>query len=155
MNILVIGSGGREHALAWKAAQSALVDTVYVAPGNAGTAREGLFDALKDYLWGEKNLASYAELAVALGLSEGAVKVAIHRLHKIELLALELRGQIGIVHVPHMTAASVIAALRANSRTLINCRQKRTAVVPGAAVVRRRIDRDEAGQIPVLCAQAI
>ncbi len=37
MNILVIGSGGREHALAWKAAQSPLADTVYVAPGNAGT----------------------------------------------------------------------------------------------------------------------
>lgn len=40
MNILVIGSGGREHALAWKAAQSAGVETVYVAPGNAGTAQE-------------------------------------------------------------------------------------------------------------------
>ena len=40
MNILVIGSGGREHALAWKAAQSTLADKVYVAPGNAGTARE-------------------------------------------------------------------------------------------------------------------
>ncbi len=40
MNVLVIGSGGREHALAWKAAQSSSVDTVYVAPGNAGTATE-------------------------------------------------------------------------------------------------------------------
>ena len=40
MNILVIGSGGREHALAWKAAQSPGVGTVFVAPGNAGTARE-------------------------------------------------------------------------------------------------------------------
>ncbi len=40
MNILVIGSGGREHALAWKAAQSPLADRVFVAPGNAGTARE-------------------------------------------------------------------------------------------------------------------
>jgi phosphoribosylamine---glycine ligase len=40
MNILVIGSGGREHALAWKAAQSAGVRTVFVAPGNAGTAQE-------------------------------------------------------------------------------------------------------------------
>jgi phosphoribosylamine--glycine ligase len=40
MNVLVIGSGGREHALAWKAAQSKGVDTVYVAPGNAGTAQE-------------------------------------------------------------------------------------------------------------------
>ena len=40
MNILVIGGGGREHALAWKLAQSASVETVYVAPGNAGTAME-------------------------------------------------------------------------------------------------------------------
>jgi phosphoribosylamine--glycine ligase len=40
MKILVIGSGGREHALAWKAAQSPLVKQVFVAPGNAGTALE-------------------------------------------------------------------------------------------------------------------
>ncbi|WP_286220896.1 phosphoribosylamine--glycine ligase [Marinobacter apostichopi] len=40
MNILVIGNGGREHALAWKAAQSPEADRVFVAPGNAGTARE-------------------------------------------------------------------------------------------------------------------
>ena len=40
MNILVIGSGGREHALAWKASQSAQAETVFVAPGNAGTAIE-------------------------------------------------------------------------------------------------------------------
>ena len=40
MNILVIGGGGREHALAWKIAQSPRVAKVFVAPGNAGTARE-------------------------------------------------------------------------------------------------------------------
>ncbi len=40
MNVLIIGSGGREHALAWKVAQSAKVTRVFVAPGNAGTARE-------------------------------------------------------------------------------------------------------------------
>ncbi len=40
MNILIIGSGGREHALAWKCAQSDKVEKVYVAPGNAGTAQE-------------------------------------------------------------------------------------------------------------------
>ena len=40
MKLLVIGSGGREHALAWRLAQSEKVQKVYVAPGNAGTARE-------------------------------------------------------------------------------------------------------------------
>lgn len=59
MNVLVIGSGGREHALAWKASQSKDVETVFVAPGNAGTATEaGLqnvdlnvdnFEALADF----------------------------------------------------------------------------------------------------------
>ncbi|TVQ85817.1 MAG: phosphoribosylamine--glycine ligase [Chromatiaceae bacterium] len=40
MNILIIGAGGREHALAWKAARSPLTERVFVAPGNAGTALE-------------------------------------------------------------------------------------------------------------------
>ena len=40
MNVLVIGGGGREHALAWKIAQSPQVAKVFVAPGNAGTALE-------------------------------------------------------------------------------------------------------------------
>lgn len=40
MKVLVIGNGGREHALGWKAAQSPLVESVFVAPGNAGTALE-------------------------------------------------------------------------------------------------------------------
>ncbi len=45
MKLLVIGSGGREHAMAWRLAQSPRVSRVYVAPGNAGTAREdGLFN---------------------------------------------------------------------------------------------------------------
>ncbi len=40
MKVLMIGNGGREHALAWKAAQSPLAEKVFVAPGNAGTALE-------------------------------------------------------------------------------------------------------------------
>jgi phosphoribosylamine--glycine ligase len=42
MKVLVVGQGGREHALLWKLKQSSLVDTVYCAPGNAGTAADGI-----------------------------------------------------------------------------------------------------------------
>ena len=38
MKVLIVGSGGREHAIAWKVAQSEKVDKIYVAPGNAGCA---------------------------------------------------------------------------------------------------------------------
>jgi len=58
MKLLVIGSGGREHALAWKLAQSPRVQTVYVAPGNAGTAAEA---ALKNVAIADlKGLADFA-----------------------------------------------------------------------------------------------
>src|SRR6056297_2827580 len=42
MNVLVLGSGGREHALSWKVAQSSMLRTLYVAPGNPGTAQVGV-----------------------------------------------------------------------------------------------------------------
>lgn len=47
MKLLLLGSGGREHALAWKIAQSAKVETLYIAPGNAGTAQVGENVAIK------------------------------------------------------------------------------------------------------------
>ena len=47
MNILLLGSGGREHALAWKIAQSSKCDKLYIAPGNAGTANAGENVAIK------------------------------------------------------------------------------------------------------------
>src|SRR5688500_6274536 len=54
MNILVIGGGGREHALAWRLRQSPSVKSVIIAPGNPGAAREGrCFGAartIEDYL---------------------------------------------------------------------------------------------------------
>lgn len=62
MNVLVIGSGGREHSLAWKAAQSPSVNRVFVAPGNAGTARE---PALSNVAIDTMDFASLADFAEA------------------------------------------------------------------------------------------
>lgn len=62
MNVLVLGSGGREHAFAWKIAQSSQIDKLFIAPGNAGTAQEGTnvdlavddFDGIKAFCLKEK-----------------------------------------------------------------------------------------------------
>ncbi len=61
MNILVIGSGGREHALAWKAAQNPSVNTVFVAPGNAGTATEPKLQNVAIEVLAFAELADFAE----------------------------------------------------------------------------------------------
>jgi len=63
MNVLVLGSGGREHAFAWKIAQSKRLENLYIAPGNAGTAHCGTnvnisatdFEAVKNLVW-EKSI---------------------------------------------------------------------------------------------------
>jgi phosphoribosylamine--glycine ligase len=61
MKVLVIGSGGREHALAWKAAQSKLVKEVIVAPGNPGTALESKTHNVDIKVSDIKGLADFAE----------------------------------------------------------------------------------------------
>ncbi|NRP56397.1 MULTISPECIES: phosphoribosylamine--glycine ligase [unclassified Marinobacterium] len=67
MNILVIGSGGREHALAWSAAKDARVNTVFVAPGNAGTAIEAGIENVAIDVMDKVALANFAkENGVAL-----------------------------------------------------------------------------------------
>lgn len=67
MNILIIGSGGREHALAWKAAQNPTVAKVFVAPGNAGTATEPKMENIAiDVLEFDKQIAFAKENNIAL-----------------------------------------------------------------------------------------
>lgn len=61
MNVLIIGSGGREHALAWKAAQNSQVETVFVAPGNAGTALEPKLENVAIDVLNFEALAAFAE----------------------------------------------------------------------------------------------
>lgn len=59
MNVLILGSGGREHAFAWKIAQSKKLENLYIAPGNAGTAHCGInvninvndFESIKALVW--------------------------------------------------------------------------------------------------------
>jgi phosphoribosylamine--glycine ligase len=68
MNILLLGSGGREHALAWKMAASPLADRLYCAPGNAGIARE-------------------AE-CVALDIADHGAVIAFCREHRIDLVVV-------------------------------------------------------------------
>jgi phosphoribosylamine---glycine ligase len=68
MNILLLGSGGREHALAWKMAASPLIERLYCAPGNAGIARE-------------------AE-CVALDIADHAAVIAFCRANRIELVVV-------------------------------------------------------------------
>jgi phosphoribosylamine--glycine ligase len=60
MKVLIVGGGGREHALAWKAAQSKLVQQVYIAPGNAGTALE---DGMENVALGAEDIDGLLEFA--------------------------------------------------------------------------------------------
>ena len=63
MNVLILGSGGREHAFAWKLSQSKQLENLFIAPGNAGTSNCGTnvnisptdFEAIKKLVW-EKNI---------------------------------------------------------------------------------------------------
>src|SRR5579883_3214917 len=89
MNILILGSGGREHALAWKIAASPLADRLYCAPGNAGIARE-------------------AE-CVALDIADHAAVIAFCREASIDLWSLGRRHR-------SAPASSTISKLPASKR---------------------------------------
>lgn len=61
MKVLIIGSGGREHALGWKVAQSPLVSQIFVAPGNAGTALETKLQNIDIAVTDIKGLVTFAK----------------------------------------------------------------------------------------------
>ncbi|MBA2960724.1 MULTISPECIES: phosphoribosylamine--glycine ligase [Ramlibacter] len=79
MKVLVIGGGGREHALAWKLAQSPKVQAVYVAPGNGGTARDArlenvpITDVVKLRQWAHANKIALTVVGPEAPLAAGVV----------------------------------------------------------------------------------
>jgi phosphoribosylamine--glycine ligase len=89
MNILLLGSGGREHALAWKMAASPLAERLYCAPGNAGIARE-------------------AE-CVALDLADHAAVIAFCREHRIDLVVVGPEAPLCAGIVDDLEAAGIKA----------------------------------------------
>lgn len=80
MNVLILGSGGREHAFAWKIAQSSQIDKLFIAPGNAGTSQEGInvdiavddFQGIKAFCLKEKMdiVVVGPELPLVLGIHD-------------------------------------------------------------------------------------
>ena len=76
MNILLVGSGGREHAIAWKIAQSPKVDQLFIAPGNAGTALVGSNVNIKadDFAAIKEFVLSHAVGMVVVGPEDPLVK---------------------------------------------------------------------------------
>ena len=79
MKVLVVGGGGREHALAWKLAQSPKVQQVYVAPGNGGTARDKLLvnvpisDVVQLREWAQENQIGLTVVGPEAPLAAGVV----------------------------------------------------------------------------------
>ena len=76
MNVLVIGSGGREHAISWKLAQSSKLSKLFIAPGNAGTATVGTNVAIgvNDFEAIKKLVISEAIKLVIVGPEDPLVK---------------------------------------------------------------------------------
>src|ERR1017187_7269885 len=89
MNILILGSGGREHALAWKIAGSPLADKLYCAPGNAGIARE-------------------AE-CVALDIADHAAVIAFCRDNAVDFVVVGPEGPLCAGVVDDLEAAGIRA----------------------------------------------
>lgn len=93
MNVLVIGSGGREHALAWKAAQSTKVNKVFVAPGNAGTALEAKLENIAISVEDLDGLIAFAQQnAVALTIVGPEVPLVMGVVDKFRAAEMAIFG---------------------------------------------------------------
>ncbi|MEZ0542574.1 phosphoribosylamine--glycine ligase [Fibrella arboris] len=100
MNILLLGSGGREHAFAWKLTQSPLCDTLYVAPGNAGTAQiaTNLPVGFSDFAAIAEAVRTYQIDLVVVGPEEPLVKGVVDYLRqqpglaKLRIVGPDARG---------------------------------------------------------------
>ena len=71
MKLLLLGSGGREHALAWKIAQSPKIEKLYIAPGNAGTREVGENVAIK-----ADDFEAIKEFVVANGINLSLIHIS-------------------------------------------------------------------------------
>ncbi len=89
MNVLILGSGGREHALAWKIAASPLAERLFCAPGNAGIARESTL--------------------VALDPADHAAVIAFCKEHAIDLVVVGPEAPLCVGIVDDLTAAGIKA----------------------------------------------
>ena len=93
MKVRVIGGCGREHALAWKAAQNENVETVYVAPGNAGTAHEDKLENINIAADDVAGLAKFAQdNAIELTIVGPEAPLVIGVVDKFEALGLTIFG---------------------------------------------------------------
>jgi phosphoribosylamine--glycine ligase len=93
MKVLIIGSGGREHALAWKAAQSKKVDKIYLAPGNAGTALEAKLENIPIQVDDLDALVNFAQNnAIALTIVGPEVPLVAGIVDKFQAVGLACFG---------------------------------------------------------------
>ena len=95
MKVLIIGGGGREHALAWKTAQSNSVSHVYVAPGNAGSATE---HKVSNISIEADDIAALIEFAQKEDIDEPPCAKRRHRKNKEEQSRVEFLGTPGLPH---------------------------------------------------------
>ncbi len=110
MNILIIGSGGREHALSWKLARSTSVAAVYAAPGNAGTANE---PKIKNIQIAADNFTALVKFAVDHDVSDATSSSS-------SLIDAPRSPSSSLAQSSHSSMASRLSSARVSSTILSN-----------------------------------